>query len=106
MSEPKLLPQEEVTYAEPVLITQPNKLHSPKATLRKPPGSQENNLFAQFPGVGGVGVGDQGYYAPAPAPPSRPRDHFGTLRSQREHSNNKVGYDVRNGRYLRGGYNC
>ncbi|KAI5709727.1 hypothetical protein M8J75_002787 [Diaphorina citri] len=89
MSEPKLLPQEEVTYAEPVLITQPNKLHSPKATLRKPPGSQENNLFAQFPGVGGVGVGDQGYYAPAPAPPSRPRDHFGTLRSQREHSNNK-----------------
>uniref|UniRef100_A0A8D8ZYR5 Semaphorin-1A n=4 Tax=Cacopsylla melanoneura TaxID=428564 RepID=A0A8D8ZYR5_9HEMI len=84
MSEPKLLPQEEVTYAEPVLITQPNKLHSPKATLRKPP-SQENNLFAQFPGVGA----DQGYYAPAPAPPSRPRDHFGTLRSQREHSNNK-----------------
>lgn len=85
MSEPKLLPQEEVTYAEPVLITAPNKLHSPKATLRKP---TENNLFAQFPGVGGVG--GEGYYAPTSAPPSRPRDHFGTLRSQREHSNHKV----------------
>lgn len=67
--EPKLLAQEEVTYAEPVLVAQPNKqLNSPKATLRK-----ADNLF-QF---------SDGYNA---APYNRPtnRDHFGTLRSQRE----------------------
>lgn len=60
--------QEEVTYAEPVLVAQPNKqLNSPKATLRK-----ADNLF-QF---------SDGYNA---APYPRPnRDHFGTLRSQRE----------------------
>lgn len=65
--EPKLLAQEEVTYAEPVLVAAPNKINSPKATLRK-----ADNLF-QF---------SDGYNA---APYTRPnRDHFGTLRSQRE----------------------
>ncbi|XP_075214957.1 semaphorin-1A-like [Lycorma delicatula] len=70
--EPKLLAQEEVTYAEPVLVAQPNKqLNSPKATLRK-----ADNLF-QF---------SDGYNA---APYPRPnRDHFGTLRSQRDAAKN------------------
>uniref|UniRef100_A0A1B6EFF5 Semaphorin-1A n=1 Tax=Clastoptera arizonana TaxID=38151 RepID=A0A1B6EFF5_9HEMI len=76
--EPKLLPQEEVTYAEPVLVAAPNKvLNSPK-TLRK-----TDNMF-QF---------SDGYNA---APYARPnRDHFGTLRSQRDAAKNEaagVGY--------------
>ncbi|XP_051162887.1 semaphorin-1A isoform X2 [Leptopilina boulardi] len=63
--EPKLLPQEEVTYAEPVLVPQPPKLHSPKGTMRKPPPTPAETLF-QFP----EGYGFRG-----------PRDNFGTLRS-------------------------
>ncbi|XP_071862291.1 semaphorin 1a isoform X1 [Bombus fervidus] len=63
--EPKLLPQEEVTYAEPVLVPQPPKLHSPKGTMRKPPPTPTETLF-QFPD----GYGFRG-----------PRDNFGTLRS-------------------------
>ncbi|XP_046434488.1 semaphorin-1A isoform X3 [Neodiprion fabricii] len=43
--EPKLLPQEEVTYAEPVLVPQPPKLHSPKGTMRKPPPTPAETLF-------------------------------------------------------------
>ncbi|XP_043278781.1 semaphorin-1A isoform X2 [Venturia canescens] len=63
--EPKLLPQEEVTYAEPVLVPQPPKLHSPKGTMRKPPPTPAETLF-QFPD----GYGYRGA-----------RDNFGTLRS-------------------------
>lgn len=63
--EPKLLPQEEVTYAEPVLVPQPPKLHSPKGTMRKPPPTPTETLF-QFPD----GYGFRGA-----------RDNFGTLRS-------------------------
>lgn len=76
MQEPKLLPQEEVTYAEPVLVTPTSKPMntSPKATLRK----QDNNLFSQFQNA-------ENYYPTAAAHPvNRPRDHFGTLRSQRD----------------------
>lgn len=64
--EPKLLPQEEVTYAEPVLVPPNKSVSSPKATLRK-----NDNLF-QF----------NDNYNPPYARPNR--DHFGTLRSQRD----------------------
>lgn len=85
-AEPKLLPQEEVTYAEPVLAPQPPpKLmqHSPKSTLRKLPPSalhhQQNNAAAetlfQFQDGGGYNGRD---YRP-------PRDNFGTLRSHQSH---------------------
>lgn len=76
LQEPKLLPQEEVTYAEPVLVTPSSKPMgtSPKATLRK----QDNNLFSHF-------QNSENYYPPvATHPANRPRDHFGTLRSQRD----------------------
>lgn len=76
MQEPKLLPQEEVTYAEPVLVAPPNKPvnASPKTTLRK----QDNNLFSQF-------QNSESYYPTSTAhPANRGRDHFGTLRSQRD----------------------
>ena len=66
--EPKLLPQEEVTYAEPVLVPQPPKLHSPKGTMRKPPPVPGENIFQFQDGYGG------GYRG-------GPRDNFGTLRS-------------------------
>ncbi|XP_072157904.1 semaphorin-1A isoform X2 [Bemisia tabaci] len=80
LAEPKLLPQEEVTYAEPVLVTPNKPLGSPKQTLRK---QQENNLFAQLQ--------NSDYYPPAHPP--RHRDHFATLRSQRDHSkNDNMGY--------------
>lgn len=65
-TEPKLVPQEEVTYAEPVLVPPNKALNSPKTTLRK-----NENLF-QF---------NDNYNAPYARPN---RDHFGTLRSQRE----------------------
>lgn len=78
--EPKLLAQEEVTYAEPVLVAPSKPLNSPKATLRK----TDNNMF-QF---------QDGYNAPPYQRPSN-RDHFGTLRSQREAA--KVGvYPINN----------
>ncbi|XP_066594900.1 semaphorin-1A-like isoform X2 [Prorops nasuta] len=63
--EPKLLPQEEVTYAEPVLVPQPPKLHSPKGTMRKPPPTPTETLFQFSDGYGFRGA----------------RDNFGTLRS-------------------------
>lgn len=66
--EPKLLAQEEVTYAEPVLVAPNKPLNSPKATLRK-----NDNLFAF----------QDGYNAPPYQRPTN-RDHFGTLRSQRD----------------------
>ncbi|XP_058804180.1 semaphorin-1A isoform X2 [Phymastichus coffea] len=66
--EPKLLPQEEVTYAEPVLVPQPPKMHSPKGTMRKPPPTPAETLF-QFPD----GYGYRG--------PTARADNFGTLRS-------------------------
>ncbi|XP_020291407.1 semaphorin-1A isoform X2 [Pseudomyrmex gracilis] len=65
--EPKLLPQEEVTYAEPVLVPQPPKLQSPKGTMRKPPPTPTETLF-QFPDGYGYRGGPRG-------------DNFGTLRS-------------------------
>lgn len=65
-TEPKLLPQEEVTYAEPVLVPPNKTMNSPKATLRK-----NENLF-QF---------NENYNPPYARPN---RDHFGTLRSQRD----------------------
>ncbi|KMQ96434.1 semaphorin-1a [Lasius niger] len=65
--EPKLLPQEEVTYAEPVLVPQPPKLQSPKGTMRKPPPTPTETLF-QFPDGYGFRGGPRG-------------DNFGTLRS-------------------------
>jgi hypothetical protein len=83
LQEPKLLPQEEVTYAEPVLVTPSSKPMntSPKATLRK----QDNNLFTQF-------QNSESYYPSAPHPAARPRDHFGTLRSQRDFARVSVGH--------------
>ncbi|GLH02989.1 Semaphorin-1A [Gryllus bimaculatus] len=76
--EPKLLPQEEVTYAEPVLVPAPgpNKLNSPKSTLRKAHNANHaaETLF-QF----------SDNYTPPPRDPyahQRGRDNFGTLRSQ------------------------
>ncbi|KAK7586019.1 hypothetical protein V9T40_003895 [Parthenolecanium corni] len=83
LQEPKLLPQEEVTYAEPVLVTPSSKPMgtSPKATLRK----QDNNLFSHF-------QNSENYYPPvATHPANRPRDHFGTLRSQRDFARNDNG---------------
>ncbi|XP_021935151.1 semaphorin-1A isoform X2 [Zootermopsis nevadensis] len=75
--EPKLLPQEEVTYAEPVLVPAPgpNKLNSPKSTLRKAHNANHaaETLF-QF----------SDNYTPPPRDPyahQRGRDNFGTLRS-------------------------
>ncbi|XP_023701606.2 semaphorin-1A-like [Cryptotermes secundus] len=75
--EPKLLPQEEVTYAEPVLVPAPgpNKLNSPKSTLRKAHNANHaaETLF-QF----------ADNYTPPPRDPyahQRGRDNFGTLRS-------------------------
>ncbi|KAL1114872.1 hypothetical protein AAG570_007696, partial [Ranatra chinensis] len=70
-AEPKLLPQEEVTYAEPVLVPPNKTMNSPKATLRK-----NENLF-QF----------NDNYNPPYARPNR--DHFGTLRSQRDAAKNE-----------------
>ncbi|XP_067002986.1 semaphorin-1A [Anabrus simplex] len=72
--EPKLLPQEEVTYAEPVLVPAPgpNKLNSPKSTLRKPHNAETLFQFSDN-------------YTPPPRDPyahQRGRDNFGTLRSQ------------------------
>ncbi|XP_024219372.1 semaphorin-1A [Halyomorpha halys] len=72
-AEPKLLPQEEVTYAEPVLVPPNKTMNSPKATLRK-----NENLF-QF----------SENYNPPYARPNR--DHFGTLRSQRDASKTDCG---------------
>ncbi|CAG9813142.1 unnamed protein product [Phaedon cochleariae] len=71
-AEPKLLPQEEVTYAEPVLVPQPPpKLHSPKGTLRKgPPHHNAETLFQFQPDA--AYNGRDSY---------RGRDNFGTLRS-------------------------
>lgn len=71
-AEPKLLPQEEVTYAEPVLIPQPPpKLHSPKNTLRK--GPHQNNAETLFQFQPDTGYNGRDNY--------RGRDNFGTLRS-------------------------
>ncbi|XP_065211719.1 semaphorin-1A isoform X2 [Planococcus citri] len=83
LQEPKLLPQEEVTYAEPVLVTPSSKTlnSSPKGTLRK----QDNNLFSQFQN------GENYYPTSAAHPANRPRDHFGTLRSQRDFARNDNG---------------
>lgn len=79
LGEPKLLPQEEVTYAEPVLIP-PNKvIHgSPKATLRHAPMPPMG--FTQFQ----PNNAQDSYYSQQ----QNIRDHFGTLRSQREHKVN------------------
>lgn len=82
LGEPKLLPQEEVTYAEPVLIP-PNKvIHgSPKATLRHAPMPPMG--FTQFQ----PNSAQDSYYSQQ----QNIRDHFGTLRSQREHKvNNRI----------------
>ncbi|CAH1364920.1 unnamed protein product [Tenebrio molitor] len=71
-AEPKLLPQEEVTYAEPVLVPQPPpKLHSPKNTLRK--GPHQNNAETLFQFQTDAGYNGRDNY--------RGRDNFGTLRS-------------------------
>lgn len=71
-AEPKLLPQEEVTYAEPVLVPQPPpKLHSPKSTLRK--GPHQNNAETLFQFQPDAGYNNRDNY--------RGRDNFGTLRS-------------------------
>ncbi|KAL1513542.1 hypothetical protein ABEB36_002943 [Hypothenemus hampei] len=70
-AEPKLLPQEEVTYAEPVLVPQPPpKNYSPKSTLRK--GPHQNNAETLFQFQDGGYHGRDNY---------RGRDNFGTLRS-------------------------
>jgi len=88
LGEPKLLPQEEVTYAEPVLIP-PNKvIHgSPKATLRHAPMPPMG--FTQFQPNGA----QDSYYSQQ----QNIRDHFGTLRSQREHKNDGNNYHHRDG---------
>ncbi|CAH1989395.1 unnamed protein product [Acanthoscelides obtectus] len=75
-AEPKLLPQEEVTYAEPVLVPQPPpKLHSPKSTLRKQNNSTSaaETLF-QFQTDAAGGYNNSRDYRTG-------RDNFGTLRS-------------------------
>ncbi|XP_045483427.1 semaphorin-1A isoform X3 [Harmonia axyridis] len=69
-AEPKLLPQEEVQYAEPVLVPQPPKMHSPKSTLRKGPQNNSEALFQFQPDTGYNGRDN-----------FRGRDNFGTLRS-------------------------
>jgi len=72
-AEPKLLPQEEVTYAEPVLVPQPPpKNYSPKSTLRKGPHQNNAETLFQFQADGGYNGRDN----------YRGRDNFGTLRSQ------------------------
>ncbi|XP_076268186.1 semaphorin 1a isoform X1 [Rhynchophorus ferrugineus] len=71
-AEPKLLPQEEVTYAEPVLVPQPPpKNYSPKSTLRKGPHQNNAETLFQFQTDGGYNGRDN----------YRGRDNFGTLRS-------------------------
>lgn len=72
-TEPKLLPQEEVTYAEPVLVPQPppKNIHSPKSTMRKGPHQNNAETLFQFQTDTGYNTRD-GY---------RGRDNFGTLRS-------------------------
>ena len=77
--EPKLLSQEEVTYAEPIHIP-PSKAitSSPKGTLRKghPTAPAAETMF-QF----------SDNYTPPPRDPyahQRGRDNFGTLRSHKE----------------------
>ncbi|GJQ84422.1 Sema-1a [Trypoxylus dichotomus] len=73
-AEPKLLPQEEVTYAEPVLVPQPPpKLHSPKNTLRKLPHQNNAETLFQF-------QTDNAYNGRE----YRGRDNFGTLRSHQD----------------------
>lgn len=77
--EPKLLPQEEVTYAEPVLIPANKAITgSPKGTLRKghatAPPAETMFQFADN-------------YTPPPRDPyahQRGRDNFGTLRSHQD----------------------
>ncbi|XP_017785148.1 PREDICTED: semaphorin-1A isoform X2 [Nicrophorus vespilloides] len=80
-AEPKLLPQEEVTYAEPVLVPQPPKLHSPKSTLRKMPQLQ-NNAETLFQFQTDTGYNGRDY---------RTRDNFGTLRSHQGDNNYRRG---------------
>lgn len=71
-TEPKLLPQEEVTYAEPVLVPSANNaLHSPKNTLRKAHNPNNAETLFQF----------SDNYTP-PYGHQRGRDNFGTLRSE------------------------
>ncbi|XP_044736328.1 semaphorin-1A isoform X2 [Chrysoperla carnea] len=72
-AEPKLLPQEEVTYAEPVLVPQPPpKLHSPKSTVRNK-GPHQNNAETLFQFQTDGGYNRDAYRGG--------RDNFGTLRS-------------------------
>lgn len=82
-AEPKLLPQEEVTYAEPLHLPQVNSksLNSPKSTLRKvqqhansTAAHAQETLF-QFP---------EAYAPPSYAQQRMPRDNFGTLRSHHD----------------------
>lgn len=80
-AEPKLLPQEEVTYAEPLHLPQVNSksLNSPKSTLRKVQqhansAAAQETLF-QFP---------EAYAPPSYAQQRMPRDNFGTLRSHHD----------------------
>ncbi|XP_065337676.1 semaphorin-1A [Cloeon dipterum] len=84
--EPKLLSQEEVTYAEPIHIP-PSKVlsQSPKGTLRK-------GTHPSAPPAGGAGAAETMFqfsdnYTPPPRDPyahQRGRDNFGTLRSHKE----------------------
>lgn len=82
-TEPKLLPQEEVTYAEPVLVPQPppKNLHSPKSTLRK--GPHQNNAETLFQFQSDTGYSSRDAY--------RGRDNFGTLRSHQQGDNYRRG---------------
>ncbi|KAE8746549.1 hypothetical protein FOCC_FOCC006782, partial [Frankliniella occidentalis] len=80
-AEPKLLPQEEVTYAEPLHLPTANSksLNSPKSTLRKVQQhanstAAQETLF-QFP---------EAYAPPSYAQQRMPRDNFGTLRSHHD----------------------
>ncbi|XP_046404618.1 semaphorin-1A [Ischnura elegans] len=96
--EPKLLPQEEVTYAEPVLIPSANKplASSPKSTLRK--------AHANAPPAETLFQFADNYTPPPPRDPyahQRGRDNFGTLRS---HQGDSFGTAHRGGGVGGGGH--
>ncbi|KAG8232770.1 hypothetical protein J437_LFUL012909 [Ladona fulva] len=96
--EPKLLPQEEVTYAEPVLIPTANKslASSPKSTLRK--------THANAPPAETLFQFADNYTPPPPRDPyahQRGRDNFGTLRS---HQGDSFGTAHRGGGVGGGGH--
>ena len=74
----KLLPQEEVTYAEPILLPQPtlknHRLHSPKNSMRKLPQHPNNHAETLFQ------FQNENGYTHAARDGYRVRDNYNTLR--------------------------